>query len=108
MWSAPSFTVLKNGSYATRGCESCQVGNEAALSGLSGVPQGRLFGAGAMVNACKSSFEGEVYGSFRHLEDLFFCAYAENLVYRSRFFFYRKRGYQYVRLPCLVQKVAPG
>ena len=76
MWTAPLLFVLKNGSCAIRGCEPCQVGNEAALSGLSGVPQGRLFGAGAMVNACKSSFEGEVYGSIRHSEVFILRAYA--------------------------------
>ncbi len=68
MWTAPFFAVLKNGSCAIRGCEPCQVGNGAALSGLSGVPQGCLFGAEMAVNACKSSFEGEVYGSIRHSE----------------------------------------
>ena len=57
--------MLKNGSCAIRGCESCQVGNEAALSGLSGVPQGCLFGAEMAVNVCKGLFEGEVYGSIR-------------------------------------------
>ena len=45
--------MLKDGSCATRGCESCQVGNQAALSGLSGVPQGRLSGAEEAVNVCK-------------------------------------------------------
>ena len=29
------------------------MGNQAALSGLSGVPQGRLFGADGAVNVCK-------------------------------------------------------
>ena len=54
MQSAPFTAVLKNGSCAIRGCEPCQVGNQAALSGLSGVPQGRLFGAEVAVNVCKS------------------------------------------------------
>ena len=53
MWTAPSLSVLKDGSCATRGCEPCQVGNQAALSGLSGVPQGRLSGAEGAVNVCK-------------------------------------------------------
>ena len=30
------------------------MGNQAALSGLSGVPQGCLFGADGTVNVCKS------------------------------------------------------
>ena len=59
MWPAPYFSVLKNGSCAIRGCEPCQVGNEAALSGLSGVPQGRLFGAEVVVNVC---FGGSNFG----------------------------------------------
>ena len=45
--------MLKNGSCATRGREPCQVGNQAALSGLSGVPQGCLPGADRTVNVCK-------------------------------------------------------
>ena len=45
--------MLKDGSCAIRGYESCQVGNQAALSGLSGVPQGCLFGADGAVNVCK-------------------------------------------------------
>ena len=73
MWTAPLFSVLKNGSCAIRGCEPCQVGNEAALSGLSGVPQGCLFGAEMAVNACKSSFEREVYGSIRPSEDIYYA-----------------------------------
>ena len=68
MWTAPSVAVMKDGSCAIRGCEPCQVGNGAALSGLSGVPQGCLFGAEIAVNACKSFFEGEVYGSIRRSE----------------------------------------
>ena len=60
--------MLKDGSRATRGREPCQVGNQAALSGLSGVPQGRLFGAEVAVTVCKGIFDGEVYGSFRRTE----------------------------------------
>ena len=45
--------VLKNWSCAIRGCEPCQVGNQAALSGLSDVPQGCLFGADVAVTVCK-------------------------------------------------------
>ena len=74
MWTAPLLFVLKNGSCAIRGCEPCQVGNGAALSGLSSVPRGCLSGAEKAVNACKSFFEGEVYGSIRHSEDLLFYA----------------------------------
>ena len=68
MWTAPSVAVMKDGSCAIRGCEPCQVGNGAALSGLSGVPRGCLSGAEKAVNACKGFFEEEVYGSFRHSE----------------------------------------
>ena len=51
--------MLKDGSCATRGCEPCQVGNQAALSGLSDVPQGCLFGANVAVTVCKGiSTEG--------------------------------------------------
>ena len=53
MQPAPSASVMKGGSCATRGCEPCQVGNQAALSGLSGVPQGCLPGADRTVNVCK-------------------------------------------------------
>ena len=59
MWSAPQQAVLINGSCATGGCEPCQVGNQAALSSLLRVPQGRLFGAGMAVTVCKGiSTEG--------------------------------------------------
>ena len=106
MWTAPLVAALKNGSCAIRGCEPCQVGNGAALSGLSGVPQGCLFGAEAVVNACKGLFEGEVYGSFRHSEFLF-CAYAENFCVPLALFIFRK-GSKYVRLSRFIQKVASG
>ena len=46
--------VLRSGSCAIGNCESCQVGNQAALSGLSGVPRGSLSGANGTVNVCKS------------------------------------------------------
>ena len=87
MWTAPLLFVLKNGSCAIRGCEPCQVGNGAALSGLSGVPRGCLSGAEKAVNACKGFFEEEVYGSFRHSEVFILCAYAVVFAYRSRFSF---------------------
>ena len=77
MWTAPSFAVLKDGSCATRGCEPCQVGNGAALSGLSSVPQGCLLGAERTVNACKGFIEGEVYGSIRHPEGIIFVRVCE-------------------------------
>ena len=56
---------MKNGSCATGNRESCQVGNQAALSGHSGVPQGSLFGALHPESACKGLFEVRVYGSLR-------------------------------------------
>ena len=60
--------MLKDGSRAMEGCESCQVGNQAALSSLFYVPRGSLFGADGAVTVCKSTFDGEVYGSFRPTE----------------------------------------
>ena len=42
------------------------MGNQAALSSLSGVPQGCLFGADVAVTVCKDIFEGLVYGSIRY------------------------------------------
>ena len=68
MQSAPFSSVMKDGSCATRGCEPCQVGNQAALSGLSGVPRGRLFGAIVAVTVCKGIFDGRVYGSSRRID----------------------------------------
>ena len=76
--------MLKNGSCATRGREPCQVGNQAALSGLSGVPRGSLFGVEGAVTVCRVIFEVKVYGSFRRIEQ---SAYAElPLVYRYALF----------------------
>ena len=54
--------MLKGGSLAIEGCEPCQVGNQAALSGYLDVPRVRLPGAGAAVNACKITFDLLVYG----------------------------------------------
>ena len=54
---------MKDGSCAMRGREPCQVGNQAALSGLSGVPRGSLFGADVTVTVCKGILDGGVYGS---------------------------------------------
>ena len=96
--------MLKDGSCATRGCEPCQVGNQAALSGLSGVPRGSLFGVEVAVTVCRGIFEVRVYGSFRRIEQ---SAYAElRLVYRYvLLFFYRRL---YVGLQSFVPKVASG
>ena len=56
------------------------------------------------VNACKDFFEGEVYGSIRHSEVVFICAYAElRLVYRCAFYFL---GGVYGGLSRSLQKVA--
>ena len=54
--------MLKGGSLAIEGCEPCQVGNQAALSGYLDVPRVRLSGAGAAVNACKGMLDLLVYG----------------------------------------------
>ena len=79
--------MLKNGSCATRGREPCQVGNQAALSGLSGVPRGSLFGVEVAVTVCRVIFEVRVYGSFRRIEQ---SAYADlRLVYRCVLLFFQ-------------------
>ena len=44
------------------------MGNQAALSGLSRVPRGRLFGADGVVTVCKGIFDGGEYGSVRLAE----------------------------------------
>ena len=100
--------MLKNGSCAMRGREPCQVGNQAALSGLSCVPRGCLSGAEKAVNACTSCFEVEVYGSIRHSEVFILRAYAVVFAYRSRFSFFiaKCKGAFYVGLPRFIQKVA--
>ena len=41
----PFFKALKDGSCAISGCEPCQAGDRAALSGLADVPRGCLSGA---------------------------------------------------------------
>ena len=56
---------MKNGSCAIEGCEPCQVGNQAALSGLFDVPQERLFRADVADTVCKGMFDVWVYGSIR-------------------------------------------
>ena len=53
MRSVPFSEVLKDGSCAIGGCEPCQAGNRAALSGLADVPRGCLSGAEEAVNARK-------------------------------------------------------
>ena len=55
------------------------MGNQAALSGLLRVPQGCLSGADVAVTVCKSIFDGEVYGSFRHME-IVKSAYADRYI----------------------------
>ena len=67
--------MLKNGSCAIEGCELCQVGNQAALSGLFDVPQGRLFGADVAVTVCKCMFELRAYGSVRGTDFKAQCAF---------------------------------
>ena len=59
---------MKDGSCAMRGREPCQVGNQAALSGLPCVPQGCLSGAEGAVTVRKDIFDKRVYGSIRHIE----------------------------------------
>jgi len=51
--SVPFSKAMKDGSCAISGCEPCQAGNRAALSGLADVPRGCLSGAEEAVNACK-------------------------------------------------------
>ena len=58
--------MMKGGSCATERCEPCQVGNQAALSGCFGVPQGSLPGAGSMVSGVEVVFDLTGYGLIRH------------------------------------------
>ena len=107
--------MLKNGSCATRGCEPCQVGNQAALSGLSSVPRGSLFGVEVAVTVRRGIFEAWVYGSFRRIDQ---SAYAElRLVYRCVLFclcimpvwlFLHFRRRLYVGLQGFIPQVASG
>ena len=67
------------------------MGNQAALSGLSRVPQGCLFGAEMAVTVCKGIFEEGVYGSIRHTEAnnsdyLLSTLAADNMLSRVFFF----------------------
>ena len=64
------------------------MGNQAALSGLSGVPQGRLFGASGTVNVCKSiSTEGcMVLSDALNINS---GAYAERIRYTAARFYFR-------------------
>ena len=77
------------------------------------MPRGRLSGAEKAVNACKGFFEGEVYGSIRHSEDLLFYARMRLYLRTARaflFIFFNfelvLKGACYVGLPRFVQKVA--
>ena len=54
--------VPKDGSCAIEGCESCQVGNQAALSSLFDVPRGCLSRAAAASNTYEDMLEFRVYG----------------------------------------------
>ena len=60
--------AMKDGSGAIEGCEPCQVGDQAALSGFLDVPQGRLSGACGTVSVCRELFDLMVYGLIRVLE----------------------------------------
>ena len=60
--------AMKDGSCAIGGCEPCQVGDQAALSGFLDVPQGRLSGACGTVSVCRELFDLMVYGLIRVLE----------------------------------------
>ena len=82
--------MLKNWSCATRGRELCQVGNQAALSDLSGVPRGCLFGASRAVNVCKSiSTEGcmALFGMLK-----IYAAYAEKPCVPLALFLIRRKN----------------
>ena len=54
--------ALMDGSCAIERCESCQVGNQAALSSFFGVPRGRLSGAVTAFNTHEGMLELRVYG----------------------------------------------
>ena len=74
MRSAPCLFVLKDWSCAIRNREPCQVGNQAALSGASDVPQGSLFGAKSAVNACNGIVDLTVYDLICRLNEGVMCA----------------------------------
>ena len=57
--------MLKSRSCAIEGREPCQVGNQAALSGLFDVPQECRLGADVAVTVCKRQFDIRAYGSVR-------------------------------------------
>ena len=76
--------TLKDGSCAIGGCEPCQVGDQAALSGFPDVPRGCLSGVGGTVSVCRGLFDSVVYGLIRALE-LFLRAFACHRG-RARFF----------------------
>jgi len=62
VWSASLLAAMMNGSCAIGSCESCQVGNQAALSSVIGAPQGSLFGVVQTSRAYDLLFDFWVYG----------------------------------------------
>ena len=62
------------------------MGNQAALSGLSGVPRGSLFGVEVAVTVCRVIFEVWVYGSFRRNEYKRVCGTAFGVPLRAFLF----------------------
>ena len=54
--------MMKDGSFAIVCREPCQVGNQAALSGLSDVPRGSLLGADRYEDHVEVKFDFKVYG----------------------------------------------
>ena len=61
MWSAPLFDALTDESCAIVGCESCQVGDQAALSSFVNVPRGCLSRADGKGTRMEGIFELRVY-----------------------------------------------
>ena len=81
--------ALKDGSCAIGGCEPCQVGDQAALSGFPDVPRGCLSGVGGTVSVCRKAFDLMVYGLIRALEFLMraVCAVGDAPSRRGSFFY---------------------
>ena len=93
--------ALKDGSCAIGGCEPCQVGDQAALSGFPNVPRGCLSGVGGTVSVCRGLFDSLVYGLIRALE--LFCGLLRATAAEPAFF---RREEPYVSR--FVPQMAPG
>ena len=62
VWSESGFGMMKDGSCAIGAREPCQVGDQAALSGVVDVPQGCLSGVSEPYLRIYHLFDYAVYG----------------------------------------------